>query len=309
MGVSIMRVTASHAILSQLADEQRHVLSGWRGLILLRRATFDLSPDERRWRNLPRDVGDLTPTIRQMRGRGELTQLDGLHDLYQVTVPYAAPGAGDERETLFEAHPYAALSHLSALMFHGLTEQMSKVLMATIPADGRGGLLPMGTDPADWKEVPAPHGRTPDTIHGRSVDWILVKPERFFGFAEYQPLGYPLRYTTPERTLIDGLLHPDLCGGIVNVLNAWRLAQDIIDLDTLLASVERFDADVLRRRVGYVLDQLGIAHPMADRWRANARRGKVSCLVASSSSFAATYDERWNLSLNAPVGILHERAG
>jgi hypothetical protein len=48
------------------------------------------------------------------------------------------------------------------------------------------------------------------------------------------------------------------------------------------------------------------ARPAArSRCRAGSRRGGSSRLVASEP-FASTFDERWNLSLCAPVDVLHD---
>lgn len=303
----IVRTTAARAVLDQLANEQRRVLFGWRGLILLRRATFSLGPNERRWNQLPQDVSDLAPLFRQMRDRGEIAAIKGFRDLYEVTVPYARQGFIDEREMLFELHPYVAISHLSAMVFHGMTEDQPKGITVTVSADGKGELHPIGSVLADWEGVPLPAGRTPASLNGRPVRWLRVKPARFFGFAEYQPLGYPMRYMTPERTLIDGLQNPNVCGGIAKVLRAWGVAQHSIDLDVLLHQVDRYDSAVLRQRVGFIADRLGIVHPMLERWHVSSQRGGSSRLVASAP-FAPTFDERWNLSINAPVDILHEYA-
>ncbi|MGI8474820.1 MAG: type IV toxin-antitoxin system AbiEi family antitoxin domain-containing protein [Thermomicrobiales bacterium] len=302
-----MRKTASLAILERLADEQRHILSAWRGLLFLRNATFALAPNERRWEHLPGHVEDLGPLFRQMRERGEIKAVKGFPHLYEVTVPYARQGFIDEREVLFERHPYAVLSHLSALAFHGLTDEQPKGLTATVSADVSGGLLPISTGPRDWEGVAWPGGLRPSNVFGRPVEWLNTKPERFFGFIEYQPLGFPMRYTTPERTLIDGLHNPQLSGGIANVLHAWMLARDTIDLDVLVHQVERFNVAVLRSRVGYVLDRIGLSHLNLETWRASSRRGGSNRLVGSEP-FAPTFDERWNLSINVPVGVLDERA-
>jgi predicted transcriptional regulator of viral defense system len=242
-----------------------------------------------------------------MRKRGEIKPIGGFRHLYEVTVPYARQGFVDEREILFELHPYAVLSHFSALAFHGLTEEQPKGMTASASADVSGGLLPIGTNPRDWEGVHRPGGLRWTNILGRPVEWLQVKPERFFGFADYQPLGYPVRYTTSERTLIDGLQQPKMCGGIANVLRAWVLARDTIDLDVLVYQVERFGVAVLRQRVGYVMDQIGLSHPKLETWRGASHRGGSSRLVGSEP-FASTFDERWNLSLNAPVEILHEDA-
>lgn len=300
-----MQITASFAILERLAAERRRVLSDWRAVILLRRATFELAPQERRWTQLPQHPRDLTPLLRQMQRRGEIMPIKGVRRVYEVIVPYARTGLVDDDEVLFEINPYAVLSHLSALAFHGLTEELPKGITATISADVTGGLLPLGTEPRDWEGVEQPAGRTPDTIRGRLVTWTRVKPERFFGFAAYQPHGYPIRVTTPERTLIDGLREPELCGGVASVLKAWVFARDTLDLEALVHYVDRFGVVVLRQRVGYVLEELGLTHPFLEKWQSQAHRGGSSRLVASAP-FAPEFSERWSLSLNGPVRILRE---
>lgn len=309
MGRRVIRVkkTASQAILGQLADEQRRVLSAWRAVILLRRATFALSMTERRWSQLPQNQADLYPLLRQMGQRGELKPIKGLHHFYEVTVPYAGMGQIEDDEVLMEAHPYAAISHLSALVFHGLTNELPKSITAMVSRDGTGGQLPLGTEPRDWEGVPLVSGRMPKRILGRPTEWTQVKPERFFGVAAYQPRGYLVRVTTPERTLIDGLQAPELSGGIANVLRGWALASHTLDLDVLVHDVERFQIGLLRQRVGFILDELGLSHPLIEQWQRAAPRGGSSRLVGSAP-YDPVFSERWNLSLNAPVAVLHDSA-
>ncbi len=135
--------------------------------------------------------------------------------------------------------------------------------------------------------------------------WRRVTPNHYFGLREYQPQGYPVRVMTPERTLVDGLEYPSLCGGFENVLRAWVRARDTLDLDALIEVVEQFDIGVLRQRVGFILDQLRLTHPAVESWRAQAKRGGSSKLL-SSAPYASTYSERWNLSINASVAVLSE---
>lgn len=298
-------MTASLALLEQLADDNRRVLSEWRALILLRRATLNIAPSERRWSQLPREPAHLYPLFRQMIQRGELTPIQGLPRLYEVTVPYARAGHIDENEVLMEVQPFAALSHRSALVFHSLTDELPTGITALVSLDGTGGLLPLSTEPRDWEGISLVRGRQPDRILGRPVTWTRVKPGRFFGFGIYQPRGYPVRVTTPERTLLDGLLEPELTGGIENVLRAWVLAREVIDLDVLVYAVDRFDIAILRQRTGFILEELGFFHPLIEQWQTMARRGGSSRLVASAP-YAPHYSERWSLSLNAPITALHE---
>lgn len=242
-----------------------------------------------------------------MRQRGEITPIKGLRHFYQVTVPYARSEPLEEEEILMEVHPYAALSHISALVFHGLTDQLPKGLTLMTPLDGTEDHLPLGTQPQDWEGIPLVRGSMPKRMLGRPVTWRQVNPERFFGTSVYQPRRYPIRVTTPERTLLDGLLEPALSGGIETVLRAWSLARDTLNLDVLVHYVDRLNIALLGQRVGFILEEMGLSHPQIDVWRRKAQRGGSSKLVASAS-YSPNYSERWSLSLNAPISALHDGA-
>jgi predicted transcriptional regulator of viral defense system len=202
-----------------------------------------------------------------------------------------------------EAHPYAAVGYLSALDVHGLTREQPKRITAIVSKTAPAEETPIGTEPRDWQGIDRVAGRRVSSVSGIPVHWRQLAPERYFGAGIYQPYGFSLRATTPERTLLDVLQDPELGGGFENVLEAWSRAIDTFDLDLLIAYVERFDIGVLRQRVGFLLEELGISHPMLDRWRAGAQRGGSSKLVAANA-YAPTYSERWNLSINAPIGVL-----
>jgi predicted transcriptional regulator of viral defense system len=302
----MLKLTTSAAILGQLAEANRRVLSDWHALVFLRRASLATPPGARRWRDIPDSLSDVHLLLRQMVARGELRPVLGLSYLYEVTTPYARKGVIDEEEILMETHPFAAISYLSALVYHGLTDDLPQQTTVMIPRTHTGGLLPPGTFSTDWQGwqgISVVRGRTPARILGRPVQWIRIPAGRYFGIRDYQPNGYPVRVTTPERTLVDGLEQSALCGGLENVLQAWSRAQDTLDIDGLVEVVEQFNIAVLRQRVGFILDELDIKHPRVERWRATARRGGSSKLVADAP-YAPTYSERWNLSINAPITAL-----
>jgi predicted transcriptional regulator of viral defense system len=75
--------------------------------------------------------------------------------------------------------------------------------------------------------------------------------------------GTPIYVTDVERTLLDALRFPDKSGGVAKVLQAWRSA-GAVDLDKLIGYADAYDNQVLRQRVGYILDQLGRRHPQLD---------------------------------------------
>ena len=88
------------------------------------------------------------------------------------------------------------------------------------------------------------------------------------------------------------------------MLSAWLEAAGRIDLDVLVRQVDRLGIGILRQRVGFLLEELGLSHPRLGHWQQSTQRGGSSRLIASLP-FSSTYSERWNLSINAPLGALH----
>lgn len=302
--------TASRALLEQLATEQRRVFATWRALILLRRATFSIPKHLRRWTNLPQSTSDIIPILRQMMSREEVAPIPKLGSVYQVTVPYSKTGPLDEYEILMEVHPYCTLSHASALSFHGLSDDLEKIITVSTPAKILTGQLPSGTVVEDWEELNLPGGSKPPSIFDRPVKWSQIDAQKFFGVSEYHRFGYPLRVTDRERTLLDGLSKPDLCGGLENVLKAWGTSYDTLNIDTIIEYVDRLDTAVLRQRTGLIMSVLEISHPVLEKWQAQAQRGGSSKLVASAPYSTpekpTRFSKAWNLAINGPIEILEE---
>ncbi len=242
-----------------------------------------------------------------MQERGEIAPSKDSRNLYEVTVPYANLGFIDDREVLFELNPFAVLSHLTALTIHGLTDDLPKRTFISTPTKISDIAIPIGTRVEDWGEITLPPGRTPEKVLGRKVVWTRVQPERCFGYIEQAPFGYPIRLTSLERTLVDATQAPELSGGVENVLRAWVRARDNIDVVALLELVGQMNVAVLRQRVGYILESLQINHSILESWQEHAHRGGSSRLVGSRP-FSSTFDERWNISLNAPVDVLFDEA-
>jgi len=260
---------------------------------------------DRRWKTPPCNVLEIRPILTRLSEAGQLVPLESFPSLYRVNAPYARTGAVEEEEVLMELHPYAALSHISALTFHQMTEQLSKDIHVSIPDNGSGGFLPLGTKSEDWEGVALVRGRVADSIFDRRIHWHRLVRKRIFGTSASDYHGYPVRVTTPERTLLDGLLQPDWSGGFANVLHAWARYRDLVDLKALVKYVDQFDVRILRQRAGFLMEELGLRHPALDVWITQAQRGGSSRLNGRAE-FSSQFSERWQLSINAPINVLRE---
>ena len=287
------------------ASEHRNVVSLWRALIYLRRASRALGPDQRRWRHIPETEGDVSPFLLGMQRGGLMERVPGTRGVYRITAPFAQTYGTDEVEVLSEINPYAVISHYSALVFHGLTWDQPQLITATSGRDWPVPPIPLGTDAAEWKGLSRPAGPTPSRVMRIPVRWRRPLVSSAIGIDVHAPRGVPLRYTSLERTLVETLQDPASSGGIMNVLRAWSRAVDRVDVDRVVAYTAAANIAVLRLRVGYVLEELGLSHPVLEAWAASAGRGGSNRLVGSEP-LAPRYSSRWNLSLNAPVNALHD---
>lgn len=135
----------------------------------------------------------------------------------------------------------AAISHLSAMQHHSLTDQVPRITYVTVPQT---------TTPPRLEDRPRPW-----PMHFR---YLRVRPERFFGFTQAWVGETRVTFTDRERTLLDGLLRPRECGGFEEVLHAFEEGLDRLEPDRLFEYARRLEGAV-PRRLGWVLEHLGVS--------------------------------------------------
>ena len=173
-----------------------------------------------------------------------------------------------------------------------------------------GALLPPGTEPEDWRLHPLPSFVRIAEAGPYEVATHSTKPVWLFGFATVEAGGVAVRVTDLERTLIDGLRHPKLCGGLSEVFRAWVRALDRPGPPSpgvLVEHAERLDQSIVYQRLGYVMETLGLSHPRLDRWKGEEVIRGGSRLLDADRPYAPEYDEGWGISLNHPTAILEAR--
>jgi len=167
--------------------------------------------------------------------------------LYAIspTVPGATPA--HEFEIAMSLVDPAAISHWSALHYHGLTEQIPRRIFV---------LTTTGTS------IPRERGtRGKQVADGYSVGnlvyrFIQVKPERFFGIKEFWAGDARVKITDPERTLLDGLSMPQYFGDFAEVLHAFEAIGDNLNIVRIIEYASKLDV-AITKRLGWVLEYLG----------------------------------------------------
>lgn len=141
----------------------------------------------------------------------------------------------------------AAVSHWSALSYHGLTEQAPRRVFVLTTA----------------RSVPRVRGARAQradegyAVGGTTYRFVQVKAEKFFGIEDVWVNESRIKMTDPERTLLDGLMMPQYCGYLSEVLHAFEVWTPKLDLDRIIRYALKLDAATVKR-LGWILEQLGI---------------------------------------------------
>lgn len=94
-------------------------------------------------------------------------------------------------------------------------------------------------------------------IEGYDYLLIQIQQEHFWGI-EQQFMGeVKIRITDLERTLIDGLTRPHYCGGFREVLSAFAIAKDRMDIHKIIEYGKR-SSTAVQKRLGWILNQLSV---------------------------------------------------
>ncbi len=85
-----------------------------------------------------------------------------------------------------------------------------------------------------------------------------VKKTAYFGTQTIWANQARVQITDLEKTLIDGLSYPELCGGFSEVYNAFVFAKKQLNLNIIIKYAFQKD-DATKKRLGWVLDQLNFS--------------------------------------------------
>ena len=145
----------------------------------------------------------------------------------------------------------SAISHWSALNFHGFTEQVPLTVTATTP-----------------KKVVTPSMRETDTrrksrhtwkIGMTEYEYVSVKHDHYFGLEDiWLDEHFRVSMTDKERTILDCFAFPRMFGGIQWVLSTLEEVIDRIDTEKLVAYAKRYGRVSIMKRLGWALESLGV---------------------------------------------------
>lgn len=203
---------------------------------------------------LPTDK--LAQLLHRLTQRGWLKRLK--RGLYALADPFLSEPLRELEIGTALIFP-SALSHWTAWHYHGLTEQIPRdvFLLTTTEVE-----LPRQRDRA----------RHEFELQGIRYRFTRVPPEQFFGVIRPWVDQVRLSITDLERSVLDGFLKPEFCGGLDEVLGSLEGQLHRLELERLVAYALRIGPPAAQR-VGWALEHLGTPSSILEPLQALPYRG------------------------------------
>lgn len=162
-----------------------------------------------------------------------------------ILVPFEL---GRERE--YSGNPYLVareiagreeyfISHASAMDLHGMVTQPQLIVYTSTTKLTR-----------------------PRTILGTEFRFVHTKPQHLFGLTDHWvDKTEKVRVSDPERTVIDGLKHPDYCGGFSEVARGFWMRREIFQPKRLVDYALLLGVGAVLRRLGFLLETCEVQAP------------------------------------------------
>lgn len=135
-------------------------------------------------------------------------------------------------------------SHYTALSFHNLTLQIPKIFYLNIEHESSNARKNVSMKQSDIDYAFSNEQRKSTNEYRWGVYRIVVlrgKHTNQLGVNAINTNKGTFKITDLERTLIDAVIRPAYCGGVVEVLNAFETAKDKVDIKRLADYLKKLD--------------------------------------------------------------------
>ncbi len=187
-------------------------------------------------------------------------------------------------ESIYTEHEFVIASNLisnyyiaflSALNFHGMTEQTPYTVF-----------------------VATTERKKNRVTHDIPYNFIKIDKKKFFGFKKYAVASSQINISVPEKTIIDSLDHLEYSGGIIEVVKGLEEKRDELDIDKMVNYAVKINNGAVVKRLHYLMDFLNFDMPDEVENRLIKNYSDSYSLLDNTLSDKGKYRSKWKLRIN-----------
>ncbi|MCY4491064.1 MAG: transcriptional regulator [Thaumarchaeota archaeon] len=133
----------------------------------------------------------------------------------------------------------------------------------------------------------------------QKFQFVTISKKKFFGYVELK-IGKNNHFniSSKEKTIVDGLTHPEYCGGIVEVTKAMWYMQKEVDWTEVYQLTKKIGINVVLRRLGYLLTILDFEQNLSEKIKKEIVSYPYSFLDPTAAKTKIAYSKNFGLILN-----------
>jgi predicted transcriptional regulator of viral defense system len=133
----------------------------------------------------------------------------------------------------------------------------------------------------------------------QKFQFITLSEKKFFGFIEEKINKKEFfNISSREKTIVDGLMHPEYCGGIVEVTKAmWNIRKEV-NWSTILEMSEKVAINVVLKRLGYLLSILNIEKNIVEQTKEKIKKTPYHYLDPTTNKIKIENSKEFGLIVN-----------
>ena len=139
----------------------------------------------------------------------------------------------------------------------------------------------------------------------QKFQFVTISKKKFFGYVELK-IGKNNHFniSSKEKTIVDGLTHPEYCGGIVEVTKAMWYMQREVDWTEVYQLTKKIGINVVLRRLGYLLTILNFEQNLSEKIKKEIVSYPYSFLDPTAAKTNIAYSKNFGLILNITKDVL-----
>lgn len=179
---------------------------------------------------------------------------------------------------LARPHEYY-ISHYSAMVLHNMTTQPVVRVYASVPA-----------------RIRSRH------VSGIYFYFVYCKRKKFWGiFEKWITKQEKVIVSELERTILDCLERPDLCGGISEIAKGIWIKRKEIDYQKLVRYAEKLNVRAVVKRLGFILELYRLGNEGIINSLQRSIKNSLSYIVLDPTlSASGKHRSRWKVLINSP---------
>ncbi|ABK77682.1 transcriptional regulator [Cenarchaeum symbiosum A] len=128
--------------------------------------------------------------------------------------------------------------------------------------------------------------------------FVKLSKKKFFGGVERKCENGTFKISSREKTIVDGLMHPEYCGMMTEVSKMMWNAHEDVNWQDVLNMAKRVGIDVVLKRLGYLLSVLEIEEGMAKKISGMIKKYPYQRLDKRGIYSGHTYSKEYGLIIN-----------